>query len=465
VVDNAIISPLLLYGHRTVHYDQFQAPSPGFYIGRATVCQEATERLGYEEANCRFHVGETGPQYPNTLKLWSGDNGKGNPNEMLCISRKTGHDIVVQVEGDDHDAQVSFESSDSRLTFEYDGMDSIGRPQQQITVDGQIIYVAKTWVKLPDEIPVSGSSLPWVVKASQPEALSPVYITVYSITDGEKSHNIEPYSHQTNVSGEIPGDNYICVLDNQGNQVIDPGFSSDYKDIMIELDWYKWDDYVDTTTIKEIANFIKKVLYTAGIDTVNSIFIGDEITTMPDSTTRQQRMGMLFENKDSLTTEQRIWLNKIHVILGSKGEKGHMGINELYPPSDDTFNFWQTMHLGSGEIEFSSPFLDSVGCFVFVDRILEYPGRQLELNRAIALVTAHEIGHALGMWHYPDWNEDHHIMIESFATPFMMLAGFDQYGRFASKTLDGSYDVNNYASDGMNTRNILGINCVNSIYE
>jgi hypothetical protein len=69
------------------------------------------------------------------------------------------------------------------------------------------------------------------------------------------------------------------------------------------------------------------------------------------------------------------------------------------------------------------------------------------------------------MWYYPDWEDDHHVMIANFDEPFKRLDGFNQYGRFASKTLDGSYDVNNYASDGMNTRNILGKDCVNSIFE
>lgn len=56
-------------------------------------------------------------------------------------------------------------------------------------------------------------------------------------------------------------------------------------------------------------------------------------------------------------------------------------------------------------------------------------------------------------------------MVTNFATAFEDAGGYDIYGKFLPKTLDGSYDINNYASDGMNMRNILGRDCVNSIFE
>lgn len=373
VVASDIISPLIIGGYHTKYFDEYTTTYPGYFKCHAQIKTTGAKSMGWQGSTFYFIVGETGQTYPNTLKLWCGDNIKGNPNEKLRpVYDKNAHYIAVQVEGTDHTAQVHFASE--QCTFEYTGADSIESPQHAITINGQTIYIAHTWVKLPPDIPPPGEYLPCIIKAEQEEAPSPVYISVYSITDGEESHNIGTYTHQKNSSDvEILGDNYVSTLDNQGNVVIDPGGENDYKDIVIELDWYKWESSVDTTTIKEIANLIKQILYTAGIDTVNAIFIGNEITNMPDSTTRVQRMSLLAEHKAPLATdEQRIWLNKIHVILGSKGETGQMGITEMYPASGDV-NVWQTMHLASGGLDFSAPYLDSVGCFVFAKRILEYP--------------------------------------------------------------------------------------------
>jgi hypothetical protein len=145
-----------------------------------------------------------------------------------------------------------------------------------------------------------------------------------------------------------------------------------------------------------------------------------------------------------------------------------MGIVDMYPESFENFNCWQTMHQGSGGLEFSSPFLDSVGCFVFAERIENYPSKTMTTTQAISLVAAHEIGHALGMWHYPEYYNGYHephVMIENIANAFNVTNGFEMYNQFLHKTLDGSYDIDNYQRDGMNMRHVLGINCVNSIHE
>jgi len=138
-----------------------------------------------------------------------------------------------------------------------------------------------------------------------------------------------------------------------------------------------------------------------------------------------------------------------------------MGIVEDYSGEE----FWKTLHLGSEELNYSSPFLDSVGCFVFYDRIVAYQGLVIPEEQAIALVSAHEIGHALGMWHYdiPEVT-DEHVMVANLYNAFANPNGFYIYGCFDRRTLDGSYDVgengNPCAWDGMNTRHILGKDCV-----
>jgi len=189
---------------------------------------------------------------------------------------------------------------------------------------------------------------------------------------------------------------------------------------------------------------------------------------MPDSTTRAQRMSLLANHKAPLTNEQRIWLNKIHIILGSKGATNEMGITEMYPPSGEEFNAWQTMHLASGGLDSSAPFLDSVGCFVFAKRIANLPNLQITINEAIALAAAHEIGHALGMWHcdnIPGVGPIKNVMNSNIEVAFTTLNGFALYGFFDPRTLDGSYDTHGYIEDGMNTRHVLCRDCVHSILE
>jgi len=256
VVASDIISPLITGGYKKVYF-YYTTTYPGYFKCHAQIEAAGSKSMGWQGSTFYFIVGSGGPQYPNTLKLWCGDNIKGNPGERLSLTDKTAHYIAVQVEGTNHTSQVKFTSD--KCTFEWSGVTSIYKNQEPITINGQTIYIAKTWVKLPTEQPQPGECLPYIVVASQDEAPNQVTFTIYNISDGEKSHNIGTYTHQKNALGEVPGDNYISVLDDQGNPVIDPGNTSDYKDIMIELDWYKWENSVNTTTIKEIANLIEKI--------------------------------------------------------------------------------------------------------------------------------------------------------------------------------------------------------------
>ena len=159
---------------------------------------------------------------------------------------------------------------------------------------------------------------------------------------------------------------------------------------------------------------------------------------------------------------ERIWQNKIHVIIGRDGsgtKSNVMGIVEDYSRE----KFWKTLHLGSGELASCKPFLDSVGCFVFYDRIMAVETLEIHEEQAIALVTTHEIGHALGMWHYPDAGVppylDNHVMVTNLM-PAFKHGGFAKYGKFETRTLNGDYDIDSYSWDGMNTRHILGKDCV-----
>jgi len=208
-------------------------------------------------------------------------------------------------------------------------------------------------------------------------------------------------------------------------------------------------------------------LETAGIKA--SVAVDNEIEIMVDSLDRGERMGILKENKKSLTVDERIWENSIHVVLGNYPKeddlvkRNAMGILDGYhnPEYECTWFdwLWTTFHRGSGPLDTIQVYLDGCGCFVFAKRIATFPGGlKIDLQKAVALTVAHEIGHALGMNHYSQYatyNVMYPNVYEAFTKPFE----WRYFREFSKKSLDGRYS--NEAWDGMNLRHVVGINTVN----
>jgi len=59
------------------------------------------------------------------------------------------------------------------------------------------------------------------------------------------------------------------------------------------------------------------------------------------------------------------------------------------------------------------------------------------------------------------------VMVKKLGPAFEDEKGFSEYGKFEKRTLCGDYDTHDsiLTTDGMKTRQILGVNCVNPIYE
>jgi hypothetical protein len=446
------------------------AEETGFYWAHAEFYDLAEGRgIGRHASDEYFNVVEgSEPVAPYELRIWCGNEIKGNPDEQL--NARFAHQIAVEI----IDKSTGQPPSQTFIpvtftTYLYPQQIQVGVAisvvSHTISVGDSNVELAYTnpnaGIILSQQDPDSGQHQIHLVEASCDSAEEKIYFFVYSIKDAENSHLPGDTTHQTGYQYgqwiEVPGDNYL-----------DNGDSTDFKDVRIELDYYLWPDA--DYDVNQVAALIETVLVTAGIHA--EVLIDSQIPSgeMPDTVGRHDRMALLARHKnpvDPFTTEDRRWHNSIHVILGSEGRGDTIGITEMYPESG-IFNKWYTMHRGSGDVSYSAPFLDSVGCFVFTKSIQEFPGLALELNRAIALAAAHEIGHALGMAHYnyiPDVGPIKNVMYFPIWNAFTAQNGFELYGFFDKRTLNGDFDIGDLPNDGMNIRNILGIDCVNSIYE
>lgn len=455
-------------------YDEFQAPYPGVFMCRAKYFEYGSESMGMTASTTTFMVGEEGPTYGNQLKIWSGDNMKGNPGERIWPTGNTGHYVAVEVVGENHTAPVLFHSDDCTFT---NNLHDYSVPQQQITVDGESRYIAKTWVTLPDDVPDPGAFMAWQITATQePEASNSVAFIVYSFADAEPSQLNSPHTHKKGYNNlglmiEVPGDNFCFTWEANGTYRLDPGSVSDKKDVRIELDWYPWAGYVDAAYIQGIADTVKPILHTAGIDTSGCIIV-DAPLSDAYGYTREDRMKLLATNRLELPNQGLTGFRYIHVILGrGKQNNDYWGICEMYPASGN-INLWKSMHLSSGGESFAKPFLDSVGCFVYAKEIDDYlyplpPQGRMTIRSAIALIIAHELGHAFGLEHIDkdhDGNPIPNVMNTDVAQKALTSpAGLVEYGKFDERTLDGS--ATPICTDGLNLRHLLGVDCVNSVYE
>lgn len=238
----------------------------------------------------------------------------------------------------------------------------------------------------------------------------------------------------------------------------------------------KWKSTIDEDTIQAIADLIKSIIETTGVRC--NIIVDEALSEgtnpgqMPqfiDIHNAKQVFTLLASTR---TMNDDLWESRIHLVLANDG---------TYPDIFGCWGFMQELHykginiidmlyISSGESY--SYFNDRVGAIAYAGRFHNKPELHPKVTdrEGIALAAAHEIGHCLGLWHYP---KDTSIPVfMNIMDPIYDIDYDDAWSErshFEEKTLCGDHDngsgyphseesPNGYIWDGMNTRHIIGIN-------
>jgi hypothetical protein len=416
-----------------------------------------------------YRDGPPGTNY--TLIAWSGTNLKGEPGEEAELPK--GHPIAVWIKNAKERVWVTFNSG-GKGTFKGGG--SIYQVQSQ----PKDSYIAKKWLgSQTNEIQVAFATFVFDPAIPGPpnfqskheiavkcgDNIMSEYIVAYSFENNEPSHGIEPYTHQKDPETglEILGDLY----NEKGNQM--PYYSETHKDVLVKLDWYKWETNVSNATIIDISQLVVQIMQTAGVNC--HIEIGTEITDMPPKIeTKAEALDLLKDTRGTVS----LWAPRIHVILGSTdGDPNTFTRGQTYELPYYVGYPVDQLYMASGDGYRS--FTDFCGSIIFAKETSEEINPDfISVEEAIALFAAHEIGHCLGLWHYPESQANgvgHNVMEKLL--DLTTEDCFEKYNQFEPKTLCGNFDNGTgwpghqeppqeggrgYEWDGLNTRHVLGIN-------
>jgi hypothetical protein len=432
----------------------------------------------------------TQPPSNSALSIYSGDISKGCPGDKLFYPNA--NSLRARVDNISNTCRVVFEVDAKYGSFENGfnagsvnkfEVNTLNTPIPSTTPENAWLAQA-VFILAEDNDPENRYPDPPYFRTVpihcylKQEATKEVYFHAYGFKDKEHSHIPEhetDYHQQDALSNEVSGDNYVQIAEwvkgHKGEQIVtDPGTVSDYKDVLVELDWFKWDPSIQFTDILMIGLYVEELLGTAGINAF--IGVDQQITTMGENLTYELREPIFISTRNYFSNDPLHTSNyppRIHVILGTTTDNlTQIGITDNYRKSMTSGTNYS---IESVKWANDRAKLDKVGCFICAKTVWNgyinwsYTDKQL---RAIALTTAHEIAHALGMGHcgLPANQETVNIMSPDLGALFNVTDGWSDHSKFLASWLNGSDNYLTRPGDlqlgaGVNTRHKLGVDCVN----
>lgn len=264
-------------------------------------------------------------------------------------------------------------------------------------------------------------------------------VTLKCFYDNEPSGLTAPLSHETTEPGgsvEIPGDGYN---DGMGK-----------KTIKVEIDFAA--NFVIREVVEEAAGYMKKILVTAHLDTLDIIV--DDGLSVPDSLDPPAIKMLLKDTRD--------YTDYIHLFIGSR--RAGLTINGevvAYNLGDwGNFKHARCAHFATTDTSIAHAYQDSTGIFIYAKRIREKMAvvswdtlaryGWVPPSRTYGICMAHEMGHALGL-------VDHHT------TGVMRDINWRDYS-WKWEYFDTTCLNTDPPEDAMNTHDVLGIHTIDVAY-